>query len=251
GGVAGRARGGAGGGATGGASGAAGTAAGGAAGSALPPVFVSYPCDQTAGPALNDASGNGRGGALEGTASFDAGVIGNALVLDGAAGTYVRLPAGLLATLRDTTIAFWVRPRAKASAANAWQRVFDFGADTTSYMFFTSYSDDNKLAHFGITVTGNKNEQGLNATAPLPGGTWTHVAIVLGPAGGALYMNGVVAQTNAALKLRPADLGMTVNDWLGRSQFTGDPNFDGEIDQLLIYAAALTPEQVAALFQQR
>ncbi|HVY38245.1 MAG TPA: LamG domain-containing protein, partial [Polyangia bacterium] len=244
--------GGAGGRATAGASGAAGTpAAGGGAGSALPPVFVSYPFDQTAGPALTDASGNGRGGALEGTASFDTGVIGNALVLDGATGSYVRLPSSLLATLRDTTIAFWVRPRANASSANAWQRVFDFGSDTTSYMFFTSYSADNKLAHFGITVSGNKNEQGLSAAAPLPGGTWTHVAIVLGPAGGVLYVNGAATQTNAALKLRPADLGTTVNDWLGRSQFAGDPNFDGELDELRIYAAALTREQVAALFLQR
>ena len=57
--------------------------------------------------------------------------------------------------------------------------------------------------------------------------------------------------TNPAVKLRPADLGMTVNDWLGRSQFATDPYFNGDMDELRIYAAALTPAQVAVVYQQR
>ena len=239
--------------ATGGTSGAAGTASGGNSG-ALQPVYASYSFDQTAGPAITDASGNGHDGALEGTATFGTGVIRNDLKLDGAAGTYVRLPAGLVATLRDTTIAFWVRPRANASSSTAWERVFDFGVNTTSYMFFTSsstsYSGDT-AARFGITVAGNYNEQRLDATGPLPGESWTHVAIVLGSSGGVLYLNGAANATNAGLNVRPADLGTTGNDWLGRSQFAGDPNFAGEIDELRIYAASLTPEQVAALYRQR
>ena len=150
--------------ATGGTPGAAGSTAGssGSSGS-LPPVYVSYTFDQTAGPALMDASGNGRGGALEGGASFGTGVVGNDLKLDGTAGTYVRLPAGLVSTLLNTTIAFWVRPRANASSTTAWQRVFDFGADTSKYMFFTSSSTSDanvRAASSGSPSAGSAPNRG-------------------------------------------------------------------------------------------
>ena len=155
--------------ATGGTSGAAGASNGvGGSGGSLPPVYVSYSFDQTAGPALTDESGNGRGGALEGAATFATGIVRNALELDGTAGSYVRLPAGLVATLRDATIAFWVRPRANASSSTAWQRVFDFGVNTTKYMFFTSYSINYsgvKVARFGSPSAATTTSRGSTPIA--------------------------------------------------------------------------------------
>ncbi len=249
--------------ATGGSSGAAGTrASGGSSGAAgsiggrggstspLPPPYASYPFEQTAGPDIADVSGNGHGGTVTGSVTFGTGIVGKDLKLDGAAANYVRLPAGLVATLTDITVAFWVRPRLDANASTQWQRVFDVGVDTNRYMFFTCVSST-KVARFGITTGGNTNEQRLDATTALPGGTWTHVAIVLGPSGGVLYLNGVAANTNPGLTLKPVNLGTTANDFFGRSQFTADPGFDGELDEFRIYAAALTAAQIADVYAQR
>jgi hypothetical protein len=233
---------------TGGAGGRANTggSAGGAGGQSLPSLFAYYPFDQTAGPTIPDASGNGHDGTLAGTATFPAGMIGNALSLPGASGDYVTLPTGFIQTLTSLTITVWVN----VHADHTWQRVFDFGSSQNVYMFLTSHAGAAN-ARFAISTSGNGNEQQLNATTLLPAGTWTHVAIVLGTGGGTLYINGAVAATNAALTLRPTDLGATTNNWLGRSQFAVDPYFDGQIDDFRIYATALTAAQITTIYNTR
>jgi hypothetical protein len=66
-----------------------------------------------------------------------------------------------------------------------------------------------------------------------------------------LYVDGVQVGASTAITLRPADLGATVNNWIGRSQFTADQFFDGEIDDFRLYLRALSPAEVMALFNQR
>ena len=111
--------------------------------------------------------------------------------------------------MTNVTIALWVNVRADQT----WQRVFDFGSSTNVYMFLTPHAGGTSIARFAITTSGNANEQHLDATSVLPVGTWTHVAIVLGAGGGTLYLNGAAVATNAALMLRPADLGAAANNW--------------------------------------
>ncbi len=224
-----------------------GTNAGGVGGQALPSPFAYYPFDQTAGPAIPDASGNGHNGTLAGTATFPAGVINNGLTLPGVSGDYVALPSALLQTVTNVTIALWVNVRTD----HTWQRIFDFGGSTNVYMFLCPHAGGTSIARFAITTSGNGNEQRLDAPSVLPLGTWTHVAIVLGAGGGTLYINGAVVATNAALALRPADLGATANNWLGRSQFTADPAFDGEIDELRVYNSALSAAQITSIYTAR
>jgi hypothetical protein len=257
GGTGGASRGGAGGTSTGGAGGGMAGAGGGtggvgggmagAGGQTLPPLFAYYPFDQTAGPTIPDASGNGHAGTLAGTATFPAGVTGNGLSLPGVSGDYVALPAALLQTVTSVTITLWVNVRADQT----WQRAFDFGSSANVYMFLTPHAGGTTVARFAISTSGNTNEQRLDAPAVLPVGTWTHVAIVLGSGGGTLYINGAVVGTNAALTLRPSDLGATTNDWIGRSQFTADPSFNGQIDELRIYASALTAGQITTIYNAR
>jgi hypothetical protein len=230
-----------------GAGGAGGTSAGGAGGQALPPLFAYYPFDETAGPTIADASGNGHAGTLVGAGTFAAGVIGNALSIPGVTGDYVALPSALLQTVTDVTITLWVNVRTD----HTWQRIFDFGSSTSVYMFLTPHASTGNVARFAISTGGINSEQRLDAPAVLPLGTWTHVAIVLGTGGGTLYLNGTSVATNASLTLRPSNLGAASNDWIGRSQFTSDPAFDGQIDDLRIYASALTAAQVTAIYTAR
>ena len=52
--------------------------------------------------------------------------------------------------------------------------------------------------------------------------------------------------TAPATKPLAALVGADNNNWLGRSQFTSDPNFAGKFDEFRLYKGAMTPAQVAA-----
>jgi hypothetical protein len=220
-----------------------GTGAGGAAGGPL----AHYTMDDATGAVAHDSSPNHLDGALMGTAQFGTGMIGGDLVLDGTSGSYVSLPAGMLSSAQQATIAVWVNVRTLAN----WARIFDFGADATTNMFLTPQNSQTSVLRFAITTGGNASEQRLDGAAPLPTGSWHHVAVVLTGAGGTLYLDGQVAATNTALTLVPSMLGATANDWLGRSQYTADPYLDGQIDDLVIYARALSAQEIAAVYAQR
>jgi hypothetical protein len=41
------------------------------------------------------------------------------------------------------------------------------------------------------------------------------------------------------------------NVWIGRSQFASDPAFNGQLDELRIYASALTAAQITTIYNSR
>jgi hypothetical protein len=210
-----------------------------------------YPCDLATGTTLPDQSGNGRNGTLVtgtgGTAgyAFGPGKVGDALDLVVASRGYATLPAGLLANACEATVATWVYVNSSVN----WQRIFDFGKDQNVYMFLASTNSTTGKLRFAISISGNSAaaEQIIDGTAALPTGAWHHVAVVLGGSGGILYLDGAQVGSNATMTLRPADLADPPNYYIGKSQFTWDPTFDGNIDELRIYNRALSPTEIQAL----
>ena len=61
---------------------------------------------------------------------------------------------------------------------------------------------------------------------------------------GVLYVNGAEVARNSALTLRP---GSTTQNWIGRSQYAGDPYLDGAVDSFRVHGRALTAAEVANL----
>jgi hypothetical protein len=236
------------GGAAGGSAGAAGGTAGGAGGAsgAVAGAVARYRFDDGSGTMAADSSGSGRNAALTGGTSWGTGMIGGDLVLDGTSG-YATLPAGMLDTASAVTIAVWVNVR----TARNWQRVFDFGSSTTTYMFLTPQSSVTGTLRFAITMGGNAAEQQLDGSAALPAGAWHHVAVVLNGSAGTLYQDGQPVGTNPAMTLVPSSLGALTNYWVGRSEFTADPFLDGQLDELVIYSRALSAAEITTLFNQR
>jgi hypothetical protein len=154
---------------------------------------------------------------------------------------YVSLPGGIVSGLTSFSLSAWV----KLSAVPAWCRIFDLGTGTNAYMFLTPNTSSSTL-RFSITTGGSGQEQRMEAPA-LPTGSWQHVAVTLAANAGTLYVNGGRVAQNASMTLNPASLGSTTQNWLGRSQFAGDPYLNGQIDNFRIYNRALSAAEVQTL----
>lgn len=194
--------------------------------------------DESAGSTLADATGNGNAATLAGSTAFVAGMRGNAVKFSGG---YASLPTGVVSGLADFTIAAWVKPDSLAT----WQRIFDFGSSTSSYMFLTTRPSTAGGLRFAIT-TGS-GEQQVNTSVPLTVGAWQHVAVTLRGSTATIYLNGTAVGTNTGVTLRPSSLGQTTNNFIGKSQFTADPALAASVDDFRIYSRGLTAAEVAAI----
>jgi arabinan endo-1,5-alpha-L-arabinosidase len=160
---------------------------------------------------------------------------GKALQLDGAT-NYVSLPN---AVANASTFAAWVKWNGGAD----WQRLFDFGSNTTKYLFLTPRANTGVM-RFAIRNGGA--EQLLNAPTALPTNSWVHVAVTLDGQRGVLYQNGVPVATNGLMTIRPWQL-LTRSNYIGESQFATDPLFNGRIDSFRIFGRALSAAEIKNL----
>lgn len=205
------------------------------------PPAAHYTFDEASGTTSADASGHGRTATLNGGAAFAPGRLGNGVTFSGSS-QYVALPTGILSGATSFTFSAWVR----LDTVTTWCRVFDFGTGTGVNMFLTARSSAG-TARFAITTNGNGGEQRINAPSALPTGAWTHVAVTLSGGTGIIYVNKAEVARAAAITLNPASLGSTTKNWIGRSQYAADPYLDGIVDDVRVYARALSASEIAAL----
>lgn len=160
---------------------------------------------------------------------------GKVLNLDGATNA-VSFP---LTMANASTYTAWVKWNGGAD----WQRVFDFGTNTTRYFFLTPRANTGKL-RFAIRNGGG--EQIIDASTAMPTNSWCHVAVTLDGTKGILYLNGNPVGTNNALNIRPWQL-LARNNYIGESQFTADPYFNGRIDSFRIFGRPLNGAEIRDL----
>ncbi len=202
-----------------------------------------YHFDETSGATSADSSGNGNAATMQGGATFSPGVRGNAATFSGAS-QYVTLPTGIVTTLTDFSISAWVYQ----SAAGHGHRLFDFGTGTTVNMFITT---DGDLLRYAVTTGGHDAEQNLLTSGILPVSSWQHLTVTQAAAVGTLYRNGAVVVQNAAMTLHPSGLGVTTQNWIGRSQYVANPYLTGMVDEFRIYKRALSAAEVMDLYVQK
>jgi len=179
---------------------------------------------------------------------------------------YLDLPNGILSALTNLTVEIWATP---VSPRN-WQRLFDFGRTTQSGNGLpgewtgapgtpapgnTSASDDLFWSlNNGGDINSQRCEMLLNGasaatsdtamdTAP---GTQYHYVFTFedgvgyfGASGGRMsfYREGrKIGYRDIAFRLQEIE---DVNNWLGRSQWSGDSNSNVEYDEVRIYSEAL------------
>ncbi|MBP7053621.1 MAG: discoidin domain-containing protein [Phycisphaerae bacterium] len=196
---------------------------------------------------VQDSSGKNYHGTLNGDAGYEAGYSGQALIFNGI-NAYVDLPIGsMIASLTDATVATHVY---FDGGTGSWQRVFDFGTGTTTYMFLSPRQAAAGSIRFAIR-TATVAEQIVDSPAAMPVG-WHHVAVTIDSAGMRmkLYLDGEQVG-EAATTLLPKDLGNTTQNWLGRSQWEADAYLSGKLDEFRIYNRALSASEVRYLAGDR
>jgi hypothetical protein len=206
---------------------------------ATPELIAWYKLDQTSGTTAADASGYGHNGTLHGSAVWtEEGKIGGAIDLAGS--SQITLPASSISS-DELTVATWVNWR----GGNAWQRIFDFGNNTSQYMFLTPRSGGANTLRFVIRNGGSEQ---MIQTSQLPVNEWVHVAVTLGNGTATLYVDGEAAASADGITIKPSDFN-PVNNYIGKSQWS-DPLFNGMIDEFSVFSKALSAEEISALFNR-
>jgi len=159
---------------------------------------------------------------------------GHVLNLNGT-NQYVWLPPGVGYGETFAAVVKW-------NGGAEWQRIFDFGFDTTRTVMMTPASGDNVLR---CDINPGGNLQTIQWNQPLPTNVWTHVAVTLDGTQGVLYVNGTPVVTNSSMNLLPLYVAPQTNH-LGRSKFTADPYFSGKYACFRAYGRALSPEEIVA-----
>ena len=173
-------------------------------------------------------------------------------------GAYVNLPELVTLAPDALTIAVWVNLAANTSNQN-WERIFDFGTSSSAAKWFNLVARNETSPYgpvFAISTLGHTMslEERLIAPTALSANVWHHIAVVLASGTtytGILYVDGVPVATNDAMTLHAADIGTTPSNWLGRSEFTADPYFNGALDDFRVYKRALSQQEITDLVAVR
>ncbi len=193
-------------------------------------------------------------GGANGTLMGNAQIVDHALYLPGGKtsgatnDSYVSLPDGIGASDYSLTVETWLTDTAGAIWAEAWS----FGdsssgpgnppGDGTTYIGLIPHSG---AGDFRVAFNNGASEiDVVDPSTPLPLNTEQYVVVTYGApsATATLYLNAVrVGVANVPTDHAPSIMGDTFNDWLGRDQFGADPTFQGSIDELRIWNAAVSP----------
>ncbi len=234
-----------------------------------PPVVVPIPVSPLETALIHRYSFDGLGvQVLDSKGAAHGEVVGTELGGDGMlpllgerSAQYVNLPNGLVSGLADATFEAWLTWQ----GGGAWQRIFDFGTSSsgegtpgavgTSYLFLTTMSSPDPVSmqpsamRAAFSTNGVDDEETCHTAAPFPTGVETHVALVVDQAAQTMtiYLDGALEQSCSLV--RPLSLIEDVNNWLGHSNYVADVDLGGSYDELRIYAAALTADELADSFE--
>ncbi|MFI7412696.1 family 43 glycosylhydrolase [Streptomyces sp. NPDC049627] len=214
-------------------------------------LLLHYGFDESGGNIVRDSSGHGYHGTYVRTPDFGTGVEGGSFRMSGGSSSsttspYVRIPNGVLKSTDSITVSTY----AKWKGGDNFQWLFGLGPDSNKYLFATPSNGGSSL-YSAITKASWSAESKLTAGSQLTPGEWRHVTVTLDGSTGTmvLYVDGIeAARTTTTIK--PSELYDANKDhtgYIGRSLYSADPYFGGEVDDFRIYDRALTAAEVMEL----
>lgn len=157
---------------------------------------------------------------------------------------YALLPDGLLSGSENFAFTAWV----KMDEARTWARIFDFGTSSTAgYMFFCPVNSGG-TSTYAITASDNKSEQTVTAQAPAVG-KWVHIAAVQNGYNFKIYYDGKEVSSDTITNTPKNCIGTAAKHYIGKSQFSADAYFKGEIMDLRVYDKALTNAEIRSVME--
>lgn len=205
-------------------------------------LMAHWTFDELTNGVFTDAGGKGLVAKVEGRASVGSGVLGSALMLDGPSA--IRVPAGdAFADLPGLAIAAWVRP----AELSGYREVFRKEDGDRRILF--SFQNDGHILSLGLQTEGTGYQE-LDAPvdpSALIDRQWHHIGGTYDGNRMTVYLDGLMigSQTRSGRILSggPADA------FIGSLAGTGE-YFQGGIDDLRVFASALTAGEMAQLYEE-
>lgn len=198
-------------------------------------LVLGYSFDEQKGNSVVDLSGNNYHGELVNGAKIQSEHDNEGkLILNGSG--YVKLPSKVLKGLKEVTVSTWVKFSPNNASMSEWQRVFDFGRDTSNYFFLS------KNKRFSLSVGGRVEESTGNTF--VRDNQWIHMAVTIGNKEMVYYENGVEIGRKSSMGLNIGQLSSTTEHFIGKSKFAADAILKGEIDGFYIYNRALSQDEI-------
>ncbi|MFF6785306.1 family 43 glycosylhydrolase [Streptomyces sp. NPDC012510] len=214
-------------------------------------LLLRYDFDETGGSIARDSSGHGYHGTYVRTPDFGTGVDGGSFKMSGgnsgSSSPYVKIPNGVLKDTSSVTVSTYV----KWKGGENFQWLFGLGPDNNKYLFATPSNGAGKLFS-AITKATWSGEKQMIGGSQLTAGEWKHLTVTLNGATetAVLYVDGAETARVNGVTIKPSDLYDSAKDhsgYIGKSLYSPDPYFGGEVDDFRIYNRALTPAEVLEL----
>ncbi|MEU0114087.1 family 43 glycosylhydrolase [Streptomyces bobili] len=214
-------------------------------------LLLRYSFDETGGNIARDSSGHGYHGTYVRTPGFGTGVDGGSFKMSGGSSSsdspYVKIPNGVLKGAAGVTVSTYV----KWKGGDNFQWLFGLGPDSDKYLFATPSNGGGKLFSAITKATWSGEKQMIGGSRLTPG-EWKHVTVTLDGATetAVLYVDGAEAARVSGVTVKPSELYDSAKDhsgYIGRSMYSPDPYFAGEVDDFRIYNRALTHAEVLEL----
>ena len=132
------------------------------------------------------------------------------------------------------------------SAAQTWERIIDFGSGTPSENIIFSRSGNSNDLRLQI-FNGSTSVADISATGAITNGSYAHYAVTANGTNLYIYKNGVQVATVASSGL-PGNVSRSTN-YIGRSLWSGDSYFSGNIDMVRTYSRALSAAEINANYR--
>ncbi|MBK7107244.1 MAG: Ig-like domain-containing protein [Ignavibacteriae bacterium] len=196
--------------------------------------------DEGTGSTIYDYSGNLNNGNINGGLTWSSGFVGNGIDFNGIDG-YANIPASTSMDINSdaVTISVWTKlGYLPADLPGAFGPIYD--SETDNYVIYEDKA--NNELRFKVTTSNSAERPGIPAVK-LVTDKWIHVVGVYDGTNAMIYLDGELADTHPLTgTVKP---GQITN--IGKN---GDTYFKGSIDNVQVFAKALTQEEINFLHSE-
>ncbi|KAK1540798.1 glycosyl hydrolase family 43 [Colletotrichum paranaense] len=200
--------------------------------------ILRYDFSAVDGTQLQDASGNGNHAVINGGAT----IVDGALTFDGV-DDFVKLPNNILSGVEDIAIEVQVLLDASRTTPYFIYGIGNTAADGNGngYLFTTG------SPYRASITTGNwTGEKSAASSSSLPIGSWLHLVYTISGRTSVIYLNGYEVARNEDVNIDPENIGngVTTANYIGKSVYSSDKLFKGQIREFAIFNRSLTAAEV-------